>query len=1091
MRKALENGCLISFSRPPVTNRHLTETAGVGHARSHDFIFKPHGDAGDTESIILTREQYRMLLPGGERNAALETVKLLLASRPLVYIGFGLRDPDFLYLRDLLANTYKGGTRDHYALMADVSGNEISYWRNNYGIHLVNYDTYEDESGRRSHNHLLTLLDQLRECTKQALPENQIHAEVQEFSSQNILSLARHAGSLLTFTSVTPELNIRAKLIRSEVNDEQKNKRNRCSHYTLYSIDKLLGKDGPKKAIVTGLPGAGKSYSMKKSASVLAESLNNVCLAEEFSPEKVVVPIYVDLKLYDGDIKDLVSKSLSSSLSLDELDNKFRVRIFLDSFNEIPRDFIENGDYEKDIFKFIDDLNNSDVIIGSRTNDGLSKLNLPEYNLENIDYSYVDSEVINMGISFDSRFKNEIITMLQKPFFYNLFINGKVDLPERFNPIDLYRSYFEHLECAFSESYGFDLDLRACLSQVAYEALNNGVEALPLQIVLQFLKDQLKKQEIKSACESEVANWLVSRNLLIPYVNNKVAFFHQSITEYLAATELACKYQEDPDILRSVLSHTRWDQALFFTLPLLSNEQSERFLEHVMEIDLHLAIVASKYIETVKSEIVSKLLDKVIYRYKHYGREYRIEDAMINSLVVDVSHTDFLFKIVDFKNSLGGAAIQLLDRIKGEELKEYYFELMYTDRHDYNFIANEVSTVLKKYISNEDFYKIQCLVNRVDAPEPGEIIEDDLEGFLSGVANLLRSVNFSEVREYFFNAKKDNLPRMNGLILSRVIYDLSYDEINNEHLKFLVELLEYESTAATALYFICLGKGKDKLDFDIFQEEQLEQLIRYSMVPESWAVKAIQAICKCSPSFIALVDKKVDTIENHTVKVALQSIVSNDSSLIIEAMKALGKKSIEILSEEPLHILEELEVDWSGYETELMEVLILGEMKLSKIVLEQVRHKDLGNLPIEDVAPWLEMFSNYKTDLNIQWSAYLFGELLGNNLSQKKIRLFVEEFNSKNSKYRGLLSETILPQFDNLSTDDFSDVAISYLLSKLSQEEYRSPFSVPLLGRTCTKKFVNEFLLPLLSIEEQPLARNLRKVLLSAGQRHGKRYVSY
>src|SRR5208337_1218702 len=131
------------FFRPPVTNRQLTAMAEIVHARAIDFIFKPHGDAADSESIILTREQYRQLLPQGERHAALESLKMLLASRPVVYLGFGLRDPDFVYLRDLLSNTYKGGTRDHYAIMADVSDVESDYWRRNYGIHLFGYATTE------------------------------------------------------------------------------------------------------------------------------------------------------------------------------------------------------------------------------------------------------------------------------------------------------------------------------------------------------------------------------------------------------------------------------------------------------------------------------------------------------------------------------------------------------------------------------------------------------------------------------------------------------------------------------------------------------------------------------------------------------------------------------------------------------------------------------------------------------------------------------------------------------------------------------------------------------------------------------------
>jgi hypothetical protein len=121
-----------------VVNTQLTETAEIVGARSNNFLFKLHGDAENSDSIILTREQYRALNPGGELNHALETARTLMLSRPILYIGFGLRDPDFLYLKDLLINTYKGGARDHYAIMADIGEQEKDYWRRNFGIHLLN-----------------------------------------------------------------------------------------------------------------------------------------------------------------------------------------------------------------------------------------------------------------------------------------------------------------------------------------------------------------------------------------------------------------------------------------------------------------------------------------------------------------------------------------------------------------------------------------------------------------------------------------------------------------------------------------------------------------------------------------------------------------------------------------------------------------------------------------------------------------------------------------------------------------------------------------------------------------------------------------
>lgn len=114
---------------------------------------------------------------------------MLLASRPVLYLGFGLRDPDFIYVRDLLANTYKGGIRDHYAIMADVSAQEIDYWRRNYGIHLLNYTTIERPDNSRDHSPLLTLLDELLTSS-----ETQRKPKFNPESADVLLALARHAA---------------------------------------------------------------------------------------------------------------------------------------------------------------------------------------------------------------------------------------------------------------------------------------------------------------------------------------------------------------------------------------------------------------------------------------------------------------------------------------------------------------------------------------------------------------------------------------------------------------------------------------------------------------------------------------------------------------------------------------------------------------------------------------------------------------------------------------------------------------------------------------------------------------------------------
>ena len=55
---------------------------------------------------------------------------------------------------------------------------------------------------------------------------------------------------------------------------------------------------GPTRSLLIGLPGAGKSYAVRRSAVRLAEELNKACLGESFEPESVIVPVLADLKMY-------------------------------------------------------------------------------------------------------------------------------------------------------------------------------------------------------------------------------------------------------------------------------------------------------------------------------------------------------------------------------------------------------------------------------------------------------------------------------------------------------------------------------------------------------------------------------------------------------------------------------------------------------------------------------------------------------------------------------------------------------------------------------------------------------------------------
>ena len=112
------------------------------------------------------------------------------------------------------------------------------------------------------------------------------------------------------------------------------------------------------------------------------------------------------------------------------------------------------------------------------------------------------------------------------------------------------------------------------------------------------------------------------------------------------------------------------------------------------------------------------------------------------------------------------------------------------------------------------------------------------------------------------------------------------------------------------------------------------------------------------------------------------------------------------------------------------------------------------------------------------------GRLLSRAVPKKTQALFIAEFNKKDSSYRAILATLILPKFRDLTTDEFAEDAVSFLLALLNKSTIDS-----LLGKTATESFVLERLLPLLSTARGRFRSNLLTALKQAGDRHGRRYV--
>jgi SIR2-like domain len=1075
------------FVRQPITNRQLTEMAEVVHARATDFIFKPHGDAGDSDSIILTREQYRQLLPGGERHATLETLKMLLATRAVVYIGFGLRDPDFAYVRDLLANTYKEGPRDHYAIVPDVTDPEVAYWRRNYGLHLIGYETISRSDGTKDHGKLLNLLSDL--STAPALHVDPAGAEV---SPDTLLQLLKHAARLSRVPAVDPEFPLRTRKYQGHAYGTYEMRLDKYEHWR---VEKLLDA-GPDRFSIIGAPGAGKTYALRRSAMRLASQLHDTCLQEQPVWQDIVIPVLADLKLYAGNLWDTVEQMLPLGLRLDDLTRQFRLKILLDSFNELPRKYVETSSYEADFRSFLDRIGGASIIVGSRTTDGLGVFEFPAYILDEIDEEFVARAIAEAGLSIEGRFKNEFLQLLQKPFYFQLVSSNTISIPREPHPRDLYEGYFARLSAAFRMRFDVPIGLQRLLSAVAYEGLDQGEEAQPLQRFVALLSSQLTEAPGSTISSADVVNWLVSKEVLLPYSGERIAFFHQSVTEFLAATELARRYRENPAVAREKLALTRWDQALFLTLSMVPEADSKSFLQAIVDIDFPLALRAVKYLEKGREKVITELLQMVIRvaGNRNFGMNHKIAWALQTHVPVAVEHGALLRSIMRHGDMLGGAAATQLVGLFGSDVKAELLSELARRPFDYNYCRNGIASALRSYVVPNDACHLAALAETVwknrspeqdDRDDDGEI--EPVNGFASGCAHLLSTLDLSIVADAF-------VPRANTAPMSPIAAAIVCDTVR-EHgtdaaLDLVARLLLLDiERASIALVFV--ANEDAAATWRVFDSRHADKLIEWVPRDETWAVKALRALCRARPDLARWV---ADRAGEHTglVRAVTRFCAAGDPVVIFEALEVLINLTPAQRAGEPVKTLDQINLDWSGRETLLVKLLRLRNVALAYALTNPLwtfGPHPVGELDIGAVDWWLE----WLTEVRKAGTRGLFGDrmswVLTEHVSETTRAALLNEFNRKGSKYRTLLADEILWRLKGITTDHFSAPTIKFLLTQLWR--HRFGFRGSLLGHCATERFVEDILLPQLSTAKEGLhVRNLHAVLDHAARRHGRRYFS-
>lgn len=1060
-----------TFFPAPVTNRHLVELADILSARSSHFIFKPHGDASDSESIILTREQYRLLLPGGERHNAFEALKTLLVTRPILYLGFGLRDPDFIHLRDLLLNIYQGAVRDHCAIMPDVTFDEVEYWRGQYGIKLHGYVTHEAADGSRDHRDLLLLLQALAAPEKVvATPAGNDLQPAGPTEAERVLALTRYTSGLVHRLATASD-PIEARISRiCKPNDPIV----RFEGFEGWTTTRFLTQ-GPQSAYLIGLPGAGKSFALRLAARQLASRLQQACIDDTLTVASPALPILVDLKLYQGNLRAQIDAEFPAGFTLGQLRGDLRLKLFLDAFNEMPSEYLESGALFTSLNEMETEIGPFDLAITSRIPDGIATRSEDNafYQIDRFDGDHVDAVLAAQGIKLEGVFASDIRALLSRPFFLQLVAKKLVDVPSNANLRDLYGSFVVKLQAQFSERFGTGLELLPIFSKVAYRAIEVESEAFPLVWLTDLFAAQIPHGATFNA--AEVANWLVGRQALISYSGRRTSFIHQSITEYCAAAELARRSRVDMVSLREIIASKKWDQCLFLALALMEPATSEQVLSDAIKTDLRLAINAVRYAEEGRSAVVSRILEAMIEPmatrdgWPHYW---------LLNLPVGSEHAALLNKVVEVRDTLGGQALQLLAHIKGVSFKPKLLDLVEAHAGDFNFSVNGIVPALGPMLDTTDLPRLLRIAEIWQA--------EGNENSCSAISRLLGFYEPESLLGAFAVSIKEMPPQMASLLAAAM-------RTRNDDKSFCVQaqLLLAHPMETTSDFSIAIGDGDDgpATKHRCLNHHHVEAIWSARFSQKLWD-SALSAICVARPDLAIHVAQMA---EAHTgiEAIALHYCAGADKKALLPMLELLLERNDNSLRGEPFGFFPLRKLDWR--ERELLFAHSLGRDLPS--LREALFNEPFDSPPMRrgvvDLAtlqPAIEITCTSHSAEESWWEPWTLGELVA-QLGNTEVQAYcLASLVDGPDWLRNWVKRDYLGQVEGLTSDALDDNMIAVLLADLNVPDRISEHWYNPLGHIATDRLVVERLLPLAESASAVFRQNLALVLRAAGDRHGKRY---
>ena len=1068
------------------TNRNLAELADIQKASADNFIFKPHGDLNDAESIVLSSEHYQRIFTDAHSpvKQALETI---FVSRPILFLGYSIQDPDLKYILRTLRAKYRGNAGDLWAILPDLTKMEKHDLRTEFGIRAITYRTTKE--GAERHTELLRILRSLGE-EAEGLRRTIIATTSKASDKTNLtVGLARYAARLVN--PAVFEIPIYANLPWGYRHSDDSSPIHLLDGQ---EISNIIGYANCN-IVIEGAAGSGKSWSitrfMSKSAMEILDTLDTN--ATEQHSSLISLPIRLDCQIYDGDFRHLISSTVPPSLDLKIASSFYSIVFLVDSIDEMPTGFLETQSWSRDLAKIGSCFPNCRFVYFTRRRDLVPDPTLPNFKLQPLSTAVIENALEEISVDIDQ---------ISKSFLEDLRSPYVLELGRKLLTFNRTFSTAQELTAGFVQNalgrlppYYHHDDIADGLVALAIRILQKGRETFDIRLFHEAMNSTNKQQD----ANQYLLDRLVEIGILRSEIDHRVRFAHRILTEYLASRWISKNWEEKSFSLTRNVGLAHMHNAIVWAAVSMDPDKRNDFFAKLVGLDYSVACAIADSAEFDRGVLWAIVLEKIAHKPPHPDLAHDLAYQLEDSHIPNDAHPG-LVRLTQLRESelSGWALSKLLPSMTDDQVEVILDRIVLGDIsfNEWNWAGYSLGQRLDSQLAEKLKHALRCSVSFLGKEEKKEIddrsnIADNVRrGFESTIGGLDLDILFELL----------HWSRNQNQIIRGIVVSGSYKIRSKEVERFIVRQFDLDLPQSIFCLFLRLRYGNPDWQSGVprFTPRRLDILTRdFVPTPKSsarWKLELLRTIVDQDRRWCDAIRQRSRSEKNKSAKRVMDALVPG--------------KARHVIKRQVRHLLAR-GVAPSGLDKMLFETfddLDPGMLFSEDEVL--IAFRDHGPIIWETVGVFLGSFETWRTARFVvscadEWIQFLHSIASEDpaSISVDRLATFISAHVSSIARERVLsrandptdpLSNFVLVhlvcRMCTVTTDSLTDEAGQRLLHAFLRSEFDvDPFANP--GTIATERYISETVIPYVRDDlDTDKLENLERILIDAGNRHGVRY---